>query len=293
MKSRALWMLAAVSLAQEIPDIATFPDIKVERVAAGLVFTEGPVWSRENFLIFSDVPSAKLFKWVPGEGKEVAREQSNGAVDNTFDVQGRLYSCESRLRRVIRQDKKGRVEVLADKWDGKRLNAPNDIVVRKDGEVYFTDPAFGKQLDSRELDFYGVFRITRKGVLELVAKTAGRPNGVALAPSGKILYVANSDDRNVRAYDLDKSGAASNERVLIANVKGVPDGLKTDEAGNLYVAAGEISMYSPEGKKLRSIALAETPSNLAFGDPDFQTLYITARTSVYRFRLPVKGSVQY
>ncbi len=270
-----------------------FTDISVEKAVAGLHYTEGPVWSRENYLIFSDIPGNKLLKWVPGEGMTVLREESNGANGNTFDAQGRLYSCESHTRRVVRQDKKGRLEVLADKWEGKRLNGPSDIVVRHDGEIYFTDPAFGNQQDTRELDFYGVFHITRKGVLELVAKSAGRPHGIALAPNGKTLYIGDSDAHAVRAYDLDKNGESSGERVLIPDVEGVPNGIRVDESGNLYVVENGVSVYTPAGKKLGNYPVGEAPSNCTFGDADFQTLYITARTSVYRIRLKVKGSVQY
>jgi gluconolactonase len=194
---------------------------------------------------------------------------------------------------VIRTDKKGKVEVLAEKWEGKRLNAPNDIVVSKSGHVYFTDPAFGEQADHRELDFYGVYHITPKGEMSLIAKPAGRPNGIALSPNGKLLYVANSDEKNIRAYDVDKNGAVSNERILISDIAGVPDGIKVDEKGNIYVAAKGVVVYTAEGKLLTTLNLAETPANCAFGDADFQGLYVTARTSVYRVRLDVKGAVQY
>jgi gluconolactonase len=179
--------------------------------------------------------------------------------------------------------------VIAEKYQGKRLNAPNDIVVRKDGQIYFTDPAFGREQDSRELDFFGVFHISRRGELELVAKPKGRSNGIALSPNGTILYVDNSDERNVRAYDLDKNGAASNERVLVSHIDGVPDGMRVDEKGNLYVAANRIQVYTAEGKPLGTVQTEETPSNCTFGDPDLGSLYITARTSVYRARLDVKG----
>lgn len=270
-----------------------FSNLKVERVALGYTFAEGPVWSQDGYLLFSDVPKNHLVKWVPGERPEVVRENSNGANGNALDPQGRLYTCESRTRRVIRTDKKGHVEVLADKWQGKKLNAPNDIVIRKDGQIYFTDPAFGNQLDTRELDFYGVFHLSHKGELEVLAKPHGRPNGIALSPTGKVLYVGNSDEQNVRAYDLDHNGAASNERIVVSNIEGVPDGIRTDEKGNLYIAAKDLVVYSPEGKLVTDIPLAEKPSNCAFGDGDLQTLYITARTSVYRIRLNVKGSVQY
>jgi gluconolactonase len=270
-----------------------FTEVKVDKVAVGNIFTEGPAWSREGYLVFSDIPNNKILQLEPGAPVGIFRSNSNGANGNTFDAQGRLYTCESHLRRVTRTDKKGKVEVLAEKWQGKRLNAPNDIVVRKDGQIYFTDPAFGKEEDSRELDFFGVYHISRRGEMEFVARPKGRPNGIAISPNGNILYVTNSDERNVRAYDLDKNGVASNERILVANIQGIPDGMRVDEKGNLYVAAGKLEAYTPEGKPLGSIPLAETPSNCAFGDPDFGSLYVTARTSVYRLRLNVKGSVQY
>jgi gluconolactonase len=287
-KTAALSLLFAFAVCGQ-----DFSHISIEKVDAGFRFTEGPVWSREGFLLFSDIPNNHIRKLVPGERSTVFREDSHGANGNTYDAQGRLYSCESKTRRVVRLDKKGKMEVLAEKWEGKRLNAPNDIVVRKDGNIYFTDPAFGDQADARELSFYGVYHITPKGVMSLIAKPAGRPNGIAFSPNGRILYVDNSDDRNVRAYDVDRNGEVSNERVVVSNIEGVPDGMKVDEKGNLYITAKGIAVYTPEGKLLQTIELSETPANCAFGDPDFQTLYITARASLYRIRLNVKGSVQY
>jgi len=270
-----------------------FDDLHVEKVATGYIFAEGPAWSRDGYLIFSDIPANKLHLFKPGEKTSVFRDNSNGATGNAFDAQGRLYTCESHARRITRTDKKGKIEVLAERWQGKRFNAPNDIVVRKDGQIYFTDPAFGNQQDTRELDFYGVFHLSHRGELALIAKSKSRPNGIALAPNGRTLYVTNSDERNVRAYDLDKNGEASNERVLIPNIAGIPDGLKVDEAGSLYVTAAKIEVFTAEGKLVGSILLPETPSNCTFGDGDFQGLYVTARTSVYRVRLNLKGSVQY
>jgi gluconolactonase len=279
----ALLLLAGSAAAQD------FANIRIDKVATGYAFAEGPAWSPMGFLIFGDIPNNKLLQFMAGEPASVLRENSNGATGNRFDAQGRLYSCESHTRRVTRTDKKGKVEILAERWQGKRLNAPNDLAVRKEGDVYFTDPAFGNQQESRELDFFGVFHISRKGDLEVIAKPKGRPNGIALAPDGHTLYVSNSDERNVRAYDLDKAGGASNERTLISGIEGVPDGICVDEKGNLYVAAHQVMVYSPEGKTLGSVPTEETPSNCAFGDPDMASLYITARTSVYRARLDVKG----
>lgn len=265
----------------------------MDKFATGYVFTDGPVWSRDGYLIFSEVPSNQLLELKPGVPLSIYRAKSNGAAGNTFDAQGRLYTCETHARRITRTDKKGNVEVLADRWQNKRLNAPNDIVVRRDGHIYFTDPAFGNQQDARELDFYGVFHISPRGEVDPIAKPKGRPNGVALSPNGRILYVSNSDEHNLRAYDLDHNGAASNERVLVAGIDAVPNGIRVDEKGNIYLAANRIEVYTPEGKPLGAIEVSETPSNCAFGDADFQGLYITARTSLYHVRLTVKGSVQY
>jgi gluconolactonase len=266
-----------------------FANMRIDKVAAGYAFTEGPAWSPSGFLIFSDIPNNKLLQFTPGQPANVFRENSSGATGNRFDAQGRLYSCESHSRRVTRTDKKGKVEILAERWQGKRLNAPNDLAIRKDGDIYFTDPAFGNQQDTRELDFFGVYHISRKGDLEVVAKPKGRPNGIALSPDGRMLYVSNSDEKNVRAYDLNKNGEASNERTLISGMEGVPDGICVDEKGDIYVAANHVQVYSPEGKPIGMIQTEETPSNCSFGDPDLGSLYITARTSVYRVRLDVKG----
>jgi gluconolactonase len=270
-----------------------FTDLRVEKIATGLQFTEGPAWSKEGFLLFSDCVSNKLHKFVPGSGGSIYADVPGGPNGNTYDAQGRLYTCEFHSRRVTRTSKKAGVEVLASKFEGKRLNAPNDIVVRRDGQIYFTDPAFGDQQDNRELDFFGVFHITPKGDLEAVARWKTRPNGITLSPNGKTLYVADSDARLIRAYDLDKAGAISNERVVIKNIPGVPDGIRTDEKGNIWVAAKHVFAYSEDAKLLGTIELAETPSNIAFGDGDLETLYITARTVVYRVRIGVKGALQY
>ncbi len=289
MRRLALALLPALLAAQ------SFEDLRIDKVQGGYTFTEGPVWSRDGYLLFSDVPNNLILQFVPGAKGRASkfRENSNGANGNTFDDRGRLYTCESRTRRVTRTDAKGNVEVLADKFEGKRFNAPNDMVVRRDGNIYFTDPAFGNQADARELAFHGVFHLTPKGQLSVIAKPTGRPNGIALSHNGKTLYVANTDERNIRAYDLDGKGEPSNERVVIRNIDGPPDGIKIDEKGNLYVAARHLPIYSPQGKLLHTIELGEAPANCAFGDADFQSLFITARTSVYRVRIPVKGSVQY
>ena len=284
MRAALLTLAAALLYAQD------FSEIKINHLARGLVYTEGPAWSRDGYLIFSDTPADRLYKWVPGQEVAVFREAAGGPSGNAFDAEGRLYTCETRARRVTRTDKKGAVEVLADRWEGKRLNAPNDIVVAKNGSVYFTDPAFGTQQDRRELDFYGVYRLPPKGPLKLVAKPAGRPNGIALSPNGRVLYVVNSDERNVRAYDLDKAGEASNERVLIAKTPGVPGGIRADEKGNLYVAAKGLAVYTAEGKLIHTMELKTPAANCGFGEGDGRTLFIATGPDVLRVRLDVKGT---
>lgn len=266
-----------------------FSQTKIERVASGFRFTEGPVWHKDGYLLFSDVPNNKIIKLAPGQVATVYRENSNGANGNTVDERGRLYTCESISRRVTRTDAKGNVEVLADKFEGKGLTAPNDIVVRRDGQAYFTDPAFGNQADTKELPFFGVYHLTSKGDLSVIWRGDTRPNGIALAPNGRILYVADSDARAIRAFDLDRQGTASGERVLVKGIDGVPDGLRTDEKGNLWLAAKGVQVFTAEGKHIQTFEIPEVPANLAFGDADLQTLYVTARTSVYRIRLPIKG----
>lgn len=267
--------------------------LRLEKVFANYRFTDGPAWSPEHFLIYFDVPANRMIRWNPGKKPEIFRENTGGASGAAYDAQGRLYICESRARRVVRMDKRGKIEIMAERFNGKRFNAPNDITLRKDGNAYFTDPAFGEQADSRELDFYGVFHVGPKGELDVVARLRTRPNGIALSANGKTLYVADADERAIRVWDLDNKGAAINERVLVQKIEGVPAGIRTDEKGNIYVAAKAIEVFSAEGKPVQTIPIAEKPSNLTFGDPDLQTLYITARTAVYRMRLDVKGTVAY
>ena len=270
-----------------------FSDITFSKLAEGYRFTEGPAWSKDGYLIFSDTPSDRLLKWAPGHATEVFRADAHGPSGNAFDADGRLYTCETHLRRVTRTDKKGKIEVLADQWEGKRLNAPSDIVVSKSGHVYFTDPAFGEQSDHRQLDFYGVYHLPPKGPMKLVARPAGRPHGIALSPNGRILYVSSADEHNIRAYDVDHNGDASGERMLVSRIDGVPGGIRVDEKGNLYVAAKGIAVYSAEGRLVHVMEMKEAPSNCAFGEADDKSLFITARDAVYRVRLDVKGAGGY
>src|ERR1039457_4205873 len=162
-----------------------FSRSSIQVIGKGFTFTEGAAWSKEGFLIFSDTPAGKLYKFTPGSEVEIFREEAQGPSGNAFDAQGRLYTCETRTRRGTRTAKAGHVEVRAERWQGKRLNAPNDLVVGRNDHVYFSDPAFGEQSDHRELDFYGVYHVPPKGAPKLVANTARRTRGISISPSAR------------------------------------------------------------------------------------------------------------
>lgn len=287
---RLLRIGAATAFFALIAPAQDFSKVSIEIIGKNFQFTEGPAWSKEGFLLFSDPVADKIWKWTPGSEAVGFREPANGASGNAIDSQSRLYTCETHARRVTRTNlKDGRIDVVADQWDGKKLNAPCDLAVSKSDHVYFTDPAFGEQQDHRELDFYGVYHAPPKGPLKLVAKPVGRPHGVAISPNGRLLYVTNADERNVRAYDLDHNGDATGERVLVARVDGIPGGLKVSEKGELYIATTKgIAIYSAEGKPIHTITIRDRPSNCVF-DPQGTWLYVTARGFLYRIRLDGKA----
>jgi gluconolactonase len=268
-------------------------DYEVEKVASNLQFVDGLVWSRSGFLVVADVRQRKIFRLDSDPHPKVLRDNDGGVSGVAYDQQGRLYMCESETRRVTRQDSKGTLETLAEGYQGKKFNAPNDIAVRKDGQVYFTDPAFGSAVDRRELDFYGVWHIGPKGDLDVIAKWQTRPNGIALSGDGKILFVTDSDRHAVVALDLDRNGQAGNQRDVIRNVAGVPGGIKTDADGRFYVGAKGIAVYAPDGKLQRTLMEDQNVSNCAFGEGDFESLFIAARSSILRVKLGVKGALQY
>ncbi len=261
-----------------------FSRAAIVKIGAGYRFTEGAAWSKDGYLVFSDTPNNQLLKWIPGQPAEVFRRDVQGPSGNAFDSEGRLYTCESRARRVTRTEKNGKIEVLAERWEGKRLNAPAGIAVSGSGHVYFTDPAFGYQADHRELDFYGVYHIAPNGTLRLAARLETRPHGVALSPNGRVLYVTSPDEHNVRAYDVARNGDTSNERILVSHIAGVPGGLSVAKDGNLYIAAKGIAIYSPEGRLLHTIELSDTASSCAFGEADVRSLFVTASGNVFRMR---------
>jgi len=269
------------------------PTIEIEKVAAGLQFVDGLAWSRSGYLIAADVRQNRLLRVQGGGRPTVLKENSGGASGLSYDLQGRLYICESATRRLSRMDSKGAVEELAGNYQGKKFNAPNDVVVRRDYHVYFTDPAFGSAADHRELDFNGVFHVTPKGEVEAIAKWQTRPNGIALSLDGKLLYISDSDRHAVVAFDLGRDGEATNQRDVLKNIVGVPGGVKTDIEGRLYVAAKGLGIYSPAGKLDRYLYDDINVTNCAFGEGDMEHLFMSMRGDIYRAKMGVKGAFQY
>jgi gluconolactonase len=283
----------------------------LERVAGGFEFTEGPVWTRDGALLFSSPNTNAIYRWTPMGTVSVFRAKSGysgvdigwfhqpGSNGLTFDPQGRLTICQHGNRRIVRVNPHGDITVLADRYEGKRLNSPNDLVYRSDGTLYFTDPPFGlpEVFDDpkKELDFSGVFMV-QDGVVRLVTAELEGPNGIAFSPDERHLYVGNWDPQAkvVMRYDVDADGNVANGTVLFDMTGAVGedaiDGIKVDVAGNLYVCGpGGIWLLSPEGVHLGTLVLPEAPHNLAWGDEDGQTLYVTALTSIYRIRLNIPG----
>jgi gluconolactonase len=282
-------------------------DAVLERIAGGFEFTEGPVWARDGALLFSSPNTNAIYRWSPpGDvsvfrpksgytGADVGRYFQPGSNGLTFDPDGLLTMCQHGNRRVLRVNPHGDTTVLADSYEGKRLNSPNDLVYRSDGTLFFTDPPFGlpDQFDDpgRELPFSGVFRV-RDGVVSLLTDELDGPNGLAFSPDERWLYVGNWDVERtvVMRYDPD-TGAGE----VFFDMTGAPgedaiDGIKVDLDGNVYVCGpGGIWVLAPEGDHLGTLRLPESPHNLAFGDADGRSLYVTALTSVYRIRTNVPG----
>ncbi len=289
-------------------------DYKIEKLGDGMAFTEGPVWVREGgpYLLFSDVRGNAIYQWTPGGSVTPfiqpvfagGREGGIGSNGLTLDSQGRLMICEHGNRRIARLKlpKEGERETVVDKYQGKRLNSPNDLVYKSDGSLYFTDPPYGlaklEEDPERDLDFNGIFRLSPdEKTLELLNRDQTRPNGIGFSPDEKTLYVANSDNARKlwMAYDVKDDGTLENARVFYdvtaETAEGLPDGLKLDKNGNLYgTGPGGVWIFSPDGKHLGTIQPEQVPANVAWGD-DGKTLYMTARTALYRIALNAEGAM--
>lgn len=269
-------------------------DVKVEKLGAGIQFGEGPLWvpADGGYLVFSDVPAKKLKRWDAAKGLTDFKEV-NGPNGNTLDAQGRLITCEETGRRLTITEADGTVRTLVDKYEEKKLNSPNDVVVRSDGTIWFTDPPFGLPGGrGKEQEKHNVFRFDPKsGKITAVVTDLDRPNGLTFSPDHTKLYVADSGRvRHIKVFEVKDDGTLGPATVFGQTDRGNPDGIKCDEQGNLWIASGGIVVFSPEGKQIGRIDLPESAANLAFGGADGKTIYITARTGLYAIKTNVRGA---
>lgn len=285
-------------------------DSKIEKLAGGFGFTEGPVWHKDGFLIFSDIPANKIMKYIPDQGISVYLENSGyagseeipasqGSNGLTYDESGNLIICQHGARQLLRADQAGNFTPIARQYQGKRLNSPNDVVIKSDGTIFFTDPPWGLALrendPKKELKFQGVFKLN-KASLELVDDQLARPNGIALSPDEKYLYVTDSDGNKklYYRYTINDNGSISNKTLFFdaTNLpgEGGPDGIKVDKQGNCYFTGpGGILVVTPKGEHIGTITPPEIPANLCWGGKDGKTLYMTCRTGLYAIKLKVEG----
>ena len=255
---------------------------RIEKIAGGFHYVGGMAWSREGHLYFSDTPRGRIHEWTAGREMGFLSVDLKNPAGLAVDEHNRILVCEAGARRIVRIKAGNLIDSVVTSFDGHPLNSPRDLAVRKDGTVFFTDPAFGSALDTMANPFHGIYRLTSKGEAVALAHWDKRPGGIALSPDGKTLYVANSDERTVHAFDLDRQGNASGDRVLISGIEGVPSALRTDEKGRLYVAAHLVFVYSPAGRRLGQIETGERPTSLAWGETGGGTLFVATRTTIYR-----------
>lgn len=282
------------------------PSAGLDELYSDCRWAEGPVWFADlNCLLFSDIPNQRMLRCSPGGDVSVFREPSNFTNGNTRDRQGRLISCEHGTRRVTRTEVNGSITVLADSFEGKRLNSPNDVVVRSDGSVWFTDPTYGILSDYEgyraepEQPTRNVYRLDpASGALSLVADDFRQPNGLAFSPDETMLYVADSarshDETapsHIRVFDVEDGTRLVNGRVFCNLDNGIPDGLRTDTAGNVWTSAGDgVHCFAPDGTLLGKILVPQTVANLTFGGPRRNRLFITATRSLYAVYTTATGA---
>ncbi len=270
---------------------------ELEQIVSGFEFLEGPVWHpEEQHLTFSDIVGNTMYRWSEAGGLDTFRKPSNMANGNTYDRGGRLLTCEHATSRVTRTDLDGSVEVLASHYQGKELNSPNDIVVAREGSIYFTDPASGRTetygvLREQELQFQGVYRLN--GELTLLTDDFSKPNGLCLSLDQNRLFVNDTDHNHIRVFDIGSDGSLSNGRVwaeTLGEDPGVPDGMKIDREENLYCCGpGGIHVFDKHANSLGVIGMPVQAANFAWGDDDLLGLYITASTTLYRLRVGIPG----
>jgi gluconolactonase len=263
-------------------------DQEIKKLGTGMKFTEGPVWiKKDKKLIFSDIPKSLQMEWTEAKGVKKWREvkQSNG---NLLDLNGNLLSCQHAGRNLIRTTANGEIEILADNFGGKKFNSPNDLAIRSDGEIWFTDPSYGLRGREAEIEGKWVYRRKTDGSIQVLCKTYDMPNGIAFSPDEKRVYIADSGNiGKIRAYDVVKEGLLGNPLFEI-DIR--CDGMCVDTEGRIYTTSrGGIHVYDSNGKKIGLIEVPEHPANVCFGGENFDTLFITARTSLYSIKINAKG----
>jgi len=283
-------------------------NVRLEKLCGGMRWAEGPVWFADGeHVIWSDIPNNRMMRWIEGVGVHVWRTPANNSNGNTRDREGRLVTCEHGARRVTRTEADGSITVLADRWKGKRLNSPNDVVVKSDGSIWFTDPPYGILTDyegnkgSSEIGRCNVYRIDPKsGAVDVVIDDMVRPNGIAFDPDESRLYVADTGRSdgpegapNIRVYDVAGGKRVKNGRLFVKLSPGVADGFRFDTDGNLWTSAGDgIHCYTPSGDMIGKVRVPETVANLCFGGPKRNRLYITATTSLYAIYIGANGALR-
>ena len=275
-------------------------DVEIEQLGTGFMFTEGPIWNHvEKHVIFSDMPGDIMRKWTPDGCVQTFRQPSNKANGNYYDRQGRLVTCEHATSRVTRTERDGSITALATHYEGKELNSPNDIIVKSDGSIYFSDPSFGRMEyygvpREQELDFRGFYRLDPdSGELTLLASDFDQPNGLCFSLDESLLFINDTMRNHIRVFDVDADGGVSNGRVwaeLTGDLEGVADGMKIDSQGNLFCTGpGGIHCFAPDATSLGVIIIPEGVTNFIWGDDDLRSLFITASTSLYRVRVKRPG----
>ena len=272
-----------------------------ERIGTGFTFTEGPVWDPAGFLLFSDMPGDVRRRWSPDDGVTEVCRPSNKGNGMAYDASGRLLICEHATSRLVRQDANGSTSIVASHFEGRELNSPNDVVVSMDGSILFSDPTYGRTAAfgverEPELDVRGVYRITVDGAIERIADDFDQPNGLCWSPDESILYVNDTERGHIRTFTRGADGrltpgAMFAEGIASDDDPGVPDGMKVDSLGNVYVTGPYgVWVFDPAGQRLGVIEVPEPVGNLNWGGPGWSTLFVTASTSLYRLEMAVRGA---
>jgi sugar lactone lactonase YvrE len=268
------------------------PDAKLEEIASGFQFVEGPVWHEEVGLLFSDIPANTVYKWTPESGTETYLTPSGNSNGLAYDIEGRLLLAQHGNRRIARIESNGDEINLVSHYEGNRLNSPNDMALKSDGSIFFTDPPYGLSAGEEEIGFYGVYRLNPSGSLRLLDSSLTRPNGIAFSPDESKLYVSDTEIRIIFVWDVVDDSILSNKQQFASmNAAGYADGMKVDAEGNLF-ATGPFGVwvFAPDGTVLDTIHVPGQTTNCNWGDSDRKTLYITSGSSVYRIRVESAGT---